>query len=243
MIKFFRKIRKNMIKENKASKYMLYAVGEIILVIIGILIALAISDWNGKRLEKKSEIHILSELRKGILMDLELIINEQKLVIDAIDDIKLLQSLIKNQDQVYKKGMDTLFGVVYGIRAINLNHAFYQDLKSSGLNLIKNENLRVKIVELFENHYHFITELRAGEISINQVNRPYYLNHFHDLLFYKTATPNDFKFIWSDKYYHNIIDYRLINLEYNQVVIYEKTIKTIRNLSQKIESYINEETK
>ena len=46
MIKFFRKIRQNMIKENKVSKYLLYAIGEIILVVIGILIALSINNWN-----------------------------------------------------------------------------------------------------------------------------------------------------------------------------------------------------
>jgi hypothetical protein len=48
MIKFFRKIRQNMIKENRISKYMLYAIGEIILVVIGILFALQINNWNLK---------------------------------------------------------------------------------------------------------------------------------------------------------------------------------------------------
>ena len=46
MIKFFRKIRQNMIKENRVSKYMLYAIGEIILVVIGILIAIQINNKN-----------------------------------------------------------------------------------------------------------------------------------------------------------------------------------------------------
>ena len=56
MIKFFRKIRKNMIKENKVSKYMLYAIGEIILVVIGILIALQINNWNNVQKNKQAEI-------------------------------------------------------------------------------------------------------------------------------------------------------------------------------------------
>jgi hypothetical protein len=51
MIKFFRKIRHTMIKENKFSRYTFYALGEIILVVIGILIALQINNWNEQRIE------------------------------------------------------------------------------------------------------------------------------------------------------------------------------------------------
>jgi hypothetical protein len=46
MIKFFRKIRQNLLSENKLSKYLLYAIGEIMLVMIGILLALSINNWN-----------------------------------------------------------------------------------------------------------------------------------------------------------------------------------------------------
>jgi len=46
MIKFFRKIRKNLLNEGKATRYFKYAIGEIILVVIGILIALRINNWN-----------------------------------------------------------------------------------------------------------------------------------------------------------------------------------------------------
>jgi hypothetical protein len=56
MIKFFRHIRQRMIKENRASKYLLYAIGEIVLVVIGILIALQINTWNeNRKLEQKRE--------------------------------------------------------------------------------------------------------------------------------------------------------------------------------------------
>ncbi|OIQ36464.1 MAG: hypothetical protein BM563_10820 [Bacteroidetes bacterium MedPE-SWsnd-G1] len=53
MIKFFRKIRQNLLMENKTGKYLKYAFGEIILVVIGILIALSINNWNQKKIEKK----------------------------------------------------------------------------------------------------------------------------------------------------------------------------------------------
>lgn len=46
MIKFFRKIRQQLIAENKVSKYLLYSIGEIVLVVIRILIALSINNWK-----------------------------------------------------------------------------------------------------------------------------------------------------------------------------------------------------
>ncbi len=52
MIKFFRKIRQNLLMENKTGQYLKYALGEIILVVIGILIALSINNWNEHRKEK-----------------------------------------------------------------------------------------------------------------------------------------------------------------------------------------------
>jgi len=54
MIKFFRKIRQNLLSESKFSQYLIYAIGEIVLVVIGILIALQINNWNEeKKLKKK----------------------------------------------------------------------------------------------------------------------------------------------------------------------------------------------
>ena len=67
MIKFFRKIRQKMLTENKFSKYLLYAIGEIVLVVIGILIALQINNWNESNKLKKEETLYLERL----IIDLE----------------------------------------------------------------------------------------------------------------------------------------------------------------------------
>ncbi len=57
MIKFFRKIRQNSIKDNKITNYLKYAVGEIVLVVIGILIALSINNWNEQR-KNQDDVHL-----------------------------------------------------------------------------------------------------------------------------------------------------------------------------------------
>lgn len=68
MIKFFRKIRYDLMDKNKTGKYLKYAIGEIILVMIGILLALQVNTWNEKRknliLEKEFKIGLKNDLTR-----------------------------------------------------------------------------------------------------------------------------------------------------------------------------------
>ncbi|MDF0705773.1 DUF6090 family protein [Flagellimonas okinawensis] len=70
MIKFFRKIRQRLFMENRFTKYLLYALGEIILVVIGILIALQINNWNEHRKELQKELVIAKELYNELQQNL-----------------------------------------------------------------------------------------------------------------------------------------------------------------------------
>ena len=67
MIKLFRTIRQNLLNEGKTSRYLKYAIGEIILVVIGILIALQINNWNIKRLNLEKETKYLKEINNNFL--------------------------------------------------------------------------------------------------------------------------------------------------------------------------------
>lgn len=69
MIKFFRHIRQTLIMENKISKYFKYAIGEIFLVVIGILIALSINTWNEERKEKAIVRNLLNNIRYDLQAD------------------------------------------------------------------------------------------------------------------------------------------------------------------------------
>jgi sensor domain CHASE-containing protein len=69
MIKFFRNIRKNRLNEGKTSKYFKYAIGEIVVVVIGILIALQINNWNSNQKDELQETKILLQLKEGLALD------------------------------------------------------------------------------------------------------------------------------------------------------------------------------
>ena len=71
MMKFFRKIRYDLMEKNKTGKYLKYAIGEVVLVIIGILIALSINNWNTNRKLKSEEQNLLKDLRTEVKSNIE----------------------------------------------------------------------------------------------------------------------------------------------------------------------------
>jgi hypothetical protein len=89
MIKFFRKIRQNLLSEGKTGKYFKYAFGEIVLVVIGILIALSLNNWNQNITFKNELKQIIKEVQNDLNQDL-LYLNEE------IDYIKIFNKNIDN---------------------------------------------------------------------------------------------------------------------------------------------------
>ena len=102
MIKFFRKIRQNLLSEGKTSKYFQYAIGEIILVVIGILIALQINNWNQVRKEYKETNILLNNLKldveeniknlKELQKSLEIRKDYADFILKSLDDQKVTDS-------------------------------------------------------------------------------------------------------------------------------------------------------
>ncbi|MFC3879578.1 DUF6090 family protein [Algoriphagus namhaensis] len=217
---------------------MKYAIGEILLVTIGILIALSVNTWNTSRQNLATEIEILEELKKGLIQDKTVL--EGALKNYRRDSIHLhrLDSLLKFPNQEYSEDLNTLFGKVYGIRFNRLNSAFYEDLKSAGLQIIQNKDLRLRIVNLFETNYKILQGHLDNEQNINQVTRPYYLANFTEINFQESANPIDYKKIWTDPYFKNIVHYRIITLNLNQLQEYNKAINTMNDLIGEIDSYL-----
>ena len=152
MIKFFRKIRQKMINDNKISKYLLYAFGEIILVVIGILIALSINNWNNGKLliekEKKHLIGIERDLKTNITL-FEKLKNSQSNQIDKID---LVLKSIKEKEP-YTLSFSKNLQAVKGIEEIEIITTGFNTLSSFGMDNIRTDSLRSEIVLLFDHEY------------------------------------------------------------------------------------------
>ncbi|MCO5726079.1 DUF6090 family protein [Robiginitalea marina] len=90
MFRFFRKLRQNLLAQNRVTRYLLYAVGEIVLVVIGILIALQVDTWNQWRKEREMEQMVLKQLRddyRANLVQLDQKIRMREAIIEASLDI------------------------------------------------------------------------------------------------------------------------------------------------------------
>jgi len=148
MIKFFRKIRQNLLSEGKTGKYFKYAIGEIILVVIGILIALQINNWNENKKLQKEEIKFLKNFKQSISADLEynnLNSNRYSLTKEAIN--RLLKHF--EQDLPYNDSLEYYFGRITQAWSPKINMEVFETLKSNDLNLISNDNLRNKLISYY----------------------------------------------------------------------------------------------
>lgn len=143
MIKFFRKIRYNLMSENKTSKYLKYAVGEIILVVIGILIALQINNWNNHQKDLVKEQKILLQLKEEYSKNLAQL--QQKITMrnNIITASSKVLSYIDNPVNVSKDSL------LYHLNFIGTDPTFdpiKNDLIESGnLHLINNDSLKQRL--------------------------------------------------------------------------------------------------
>lgn len=162
MIKFFRKIRYDLMEKNKTGKYLKYAIGEIVLVVIGILIALQINNWNELRKTKEKEKVILKEIIS------DLIVNENSAQNNLIHTYNIgRDSIAKAFDFVinhlenklpYDSILSRHFGVIHQLQGLSIKTSGYESLKSSGMDMIQNDSLRSNIGE----HYTVTVESTKG---------------------------------------------------------------------------------
>ncbi len=143
MIKFFRKIRQNLLMENKIGKYFKYAIGEILLVVIGIMIALSINNWNESKKERAQEQELLTQLHSEFKSNLEQL--DQKIEMRK-QKISASLKLLHNID--YPETRDTDSIIIYiGHTAVSPTFdPIVNDINSSGrIQLLQNRNLKERL--------------------------------------------------------------------------------------------------
>jgi hypothetical protein len=162
MIKFFRHIRQRMLKENRFSRYFLYAIGEIVLVVIGILIALQLNNWNSKQQLKQVEIKYLKEIANNLRADsADIQFNIEFNEVRRRSAQMVLKSL--NEHESYSDTMDQYFGnLLYTTRSV-VNFSAYETLKSRGLEIISNDSLRLMITQLYSFSYHNVIDFEKQD--------------------------------------------------------------------------------
>ena len=152
MISFLRKIRQRLIGTGQVGRYMLYAVGEIALAVIGILIALQINNHNEWKKDREKEQRILIQLVKNLQMNCDLLENWIKGNEYSSKDGEVVIDHFK-----YKKPYhDSLASIIWRAE-LQWNNELplvgYEALKNEGFDILQNEELKESILHLFEVEY------------------------------------------------------------------------------------------
>jgi hypothetical protein len=162
MLRFFRIIRKKLMEQHKVRSYILYAIGEILLVVIGILIALQVNNWNEQSKTRIKE----KEVIKLLIRDLEnekdnLLVFENRLERQENAIINLLNGLHNDAP------LDSIFPYVYSsfnIWNYRPSQPTYEGLKQNGqIDIISKSDIRDLMISHFEEAVTYLDDLR--EIS------------------------------------------------------------------------------
>ena len=246
MIPFFRKIRKTLADDNKPIKYLRYAIGEIVLVVIGILIALQINNWNENRKDNLKEVANLNSLKS----ELEISLKELK---SDYNSTKLFHnSTLKVQNYMRKKtrisdSMYMDFYLSYQFSGFFPKVSTYETFKSGNLELIKSDSLKILITDIYEAGYKRILSRNNTTRISTRIN--YYQEHFRitsnakpdvSLMQLRNsfrAIPNNYEYLMNDPKYESLIseaifDRRLLLRDY------ENTIELVRKVISEIEDYL-----
>ena len=173
MIKFFRKIRLNLINEGKTGKYLKYAIGEIILVVIGILIALQINNWNENVQQKKEELKTLMSLHEALktnMAELDQIIQVQNLRNKFSEEF--LFTDISSQSVLHVDSLITISSQNY---TFNPSTGIYNSIVNSGkLEIITNGSLKNRLSKLND----IVKDYQEGEEEIKKFTDLHMENYF-----------------------------------------------------------------
>lgn len=149
MIKFFRQIRQKLLTDNKFSKYLLYALGEIFLVVIGILIALSINNWNQNRINSLSESLLLKEINtefKFNKSELESTVGAYVGIRNQCDYLR--KSFPIDPNEIDKDSLSRALGVIQNTSSADLSMGSISTLiNTSSFEIISNTELRSLLIQ------------------------------------------------------------------------------------------------
>ncbi len=252
MIKFFRKIRQNLFMENKTGKYFKYALGEIVLVVIGILIALQINNWNQQRVESKASANLMARLLVESKKNKEALSENIKRIESLMaDSERLLQFMGNDFTDKNEKTIDTLIYSLLTSPSLKYKSSTLDEALSSGaISLIASDSLRDFLYQIpsiyagiqrneknedLDGSDNFVPYL-YDNISLRQVD--YSFAPIKDRIGKSKLDYSDNRIILKDRKFENMIDNKMFLLSslLSRNTDYQKfNSKTIKLLEQEID--------
>jgi hypothetical protein len=228
------------------SKYLFYALGEILLVVIGILIALQINNWNEERKNREKEKYYLNSIKTSIELsqkELNRVINDAKLISSCADTLFLLLAQ-KNYAPLEGYFLDSLMFSANDYSLISLNDGGIQELMNTGsLGLVQDERIRLHLASWDERMH----QIRKFEAETEYLARQYqdYLNNFIDARRYITDSLSGFiipakkQALMDDPLFANYLE-RISGVHYNMHKKYFREKVVLDSLNRLINDYLSQ---
>jgi hypothetical protein len=154
MSRLFRRLRIKSLFNKKFSKYLLYAIGEVLILIFGIVIALQVNNWNEKRQRQVLEISILKALKSDLEQDIEQWQYDIYLHKDVLASIDIVTEHLENElphtDTLNYHFLNSTLVSYFSYHSGGL-----ETLKTTGINILSNEDLGKEIVDLYTYWYDY----------------------------------------------------------------------------------------
>jgi hypothetical protein len=211
-----------------------YAVGEVVLIVIGVSIALAASSWWEERQEREEEQAILRQISSALQVDLERFEEAQKQHLQQETDIITLIEHMEG-DEPYHPGMSPLFRSVRRWIQMAPSTGPYEALKNRGHELISNDELLSRIIYYYEQQATGIIKaaLNDRDFVVSRLH-PYMDVHFRSVD-PRTIVPLDYEDLRRDNYFRSLVMMKLLRLQDRILVHYQATNRMIRELLDAID--------
>lgn len=203
MLRFFRKMRNALIPESRFGRYFFYALGEIVLVVIGILIALQINNWNEKRKEAIFERKVLNEILTSLDQNISYLDMGMEWNNQAINSCRIILNHFYNNIS-YSDSLDHHFSTSLLWFYPSMNNNAYESLKSYGLHLIKNDTIREMLGSIYEWKYIEILNTRQDEYFYSTIS-PILTDLFESYEFRGSMKPYNYDELKKSKKYKHIL--------------------------------------
>lgn len=236
MLHFFRKMRKALIPESRFGRYFFYALGEIVLVVIGILIALQINNWNETRKEAIFERKMLNEILVSVQQNIDYLnlgINRNN---EAIHSCTIILDHFE-KGLPYSDSLDHHFSYSLQWFQPSITNNAYESLKSYGLHLIRNDLIRDQLGEIYEWKYSKVLNDRQDEYFFSTVS-PMLVELFESNEFRGKMKPTDYQQLKNSKRYFHILN-TLISNRKLQNEFWERIKNDRLRLAKLIETELN----
>ena len=236
MLKFFRTLRKKLIEQDNVRKYLIYAIGEIALVMIGILLALQVNNWNETRKIKAFEKEILTLIDQNLERDYALLSLERFKTEEAITYTeKLLEQVaLKN----YHDSLNIWMGKIICFERFKSQSSAFEVLKSKGLDIVSNNELQLALISYYDQSLFKLYESLSDVLGFFNIDWiPVVKTEFSDFKWTEYCEPIDSKTFFEKP--ASIVMFKLYkDNRSGQLRKMDSSLGEIQNIRRLIKSYL-----